>query len=252
MSMNHGENGSAPRDGSGPADDLLVVGKVGKAKGVKGWARCRSFTDEPTDLAEIYRTWRLKDRLGRLTTWRVEDWRPTTEGDVLEVKLEGCDDRDLAMTLTNREIMVSRSEFPATEEEGSYYWVDLIGFTVRDADTGRDLGVMTGVMEQPSADVIEVEPPSSSSPFPSPSSSENRAAKTGDEKESGGTAELDDGRASDDAPAPDAKTPRRGGKSATGKRSRPQKTLIPWVWGVFVLAVDMEAKVIEVRWREGE
>lgn len=218
-------------------DSLLVIGKVGKAKGVKGWIKCRSFTDYPADLVDYYTDWILRDLKGNLTEWEVDSWRGDENGNEFEAKLKGCDDRNLAEKLTNMDICVPRDELPEPEEEGVYYWVDIMGFEVRNQADGKILGRMTGVMEQPGADLIVVE----AEKVEVQEVEEGKDSAASESKPSGDV--LSKGR---------SQAPGKKGGAGRKRGPKPKATLIPWVWGKFVLDVDMEAKTILVDWLDFE
>jgi 16S rRNA processing protein RimM len=72
----------------------------------------------------------------------------------LAALVEGVDDRDVAATLAGAEIYVERAQLPAPAD-GEYYWVDLEGLAVANAD-GVELGRVERVFATGANDVLVV------------------------------------------------------------------------------------------------
>ena len=121
------------------AGDLIAVGHVSAAHGIKGWVWIHSLTDPASNIFG-YRPWYLRDRDG-LRQVKVVDWREQGKGIV--ALLDIATDRNVAETLRNLEIQVPKSALPELEE-GDYYWSDLIDLEVRTA-AGQLLGVVHGL-----------------------------------------------------------------------------------------------------------
>lgn len=128
----------------------VVLGKLGSAYGIRGWLRVFSSTDESESIFD-YQPWFIK----QAGVWRhleLEGWKRHNQE--LVIKVKGVDDRDVANTLTNCEIIVDESQLPPLEE-GDYYWKDLIGCRVITTN-GYDLGTVIDMMETGSNDVLVV------------------------------------------------------------------------------------------------
>lgn len=69
-------------------------------------------------------------------------------------RLEGCEDRDAAMRLLDREIAVNRDQLPEPEQ-GEYYWHDLQGMQVINQQ-GERLGEVESLLETGANDVLVV------------------------------------------------------------------------------------------------
>ncbi|MCC1497268.1 ribosome maturation factor RimM [Alcanivorax sp. 1008] len=133
------------------ATELLLVGRIGAAHGIKGWVKLNSFTD-PLDNILHYQPWTLRgpdgDRTVKVTGSRMQ-------GKGLVVQLEGESDRTRAEALfCGREVLVPASALPVLEDD-EFYWRDLIGLRVCHKD-GRDLGKLTSMMETGANDVLVV------------------------------------------------------------------------------------------------
>jgi 16S rRNA processing protein RimM len=118
-------------DDAGP-DDLVEVGRVAMAHGVRGWLKVQPYSPQAEALLNAPVWWlRVPDSVSepgassRLRGMRVQACRRQS-GQFLAVQLAGVDDRDAAESLRACTVWVPRAAFPAAEED-EYYWVDLIG-----------------------------------------------------------------------------------------------------------------------------
>ncbi len=118
--------------------------------GVRGWIKVYSWT-EPREAIVNYSPWQVK-LAGGWREMRVAEGRRQGKGVV--VRLEGCDDRDMAATLMGADIAVFRSRLPETAA-GEYYWTDLVGLKVVTLD-GTELGVVKSLMETGANDVLVI------------------------------------------------------------------------------------------------
>jgi 16S rRNA processing protein RimM len=87
-----------------------------------------------------------------VTPVAVEDGKP--HGKSVIAKLADTDDRDDALALAGTDIAVSREDLPQTGE-GEYYWTDLQGMRVVQAN-GRPLGKVSYLMATGANDVMVV------------------------------------------------------------------------------------------------
>lgn len=134
----------------------VVVGRITTVHGIKGWVKVHSFTDSAENIFQ-YPPWWLKTTDG----WeelKINEYRTTSKG--LLVHIVGVDDRDLARKFCQRDIAVEKAQFPELEQ-GEYYWHQLEGLRVVTLE-GVQLGIVTGIMETGSNDVLEVKGDSSS------------------------------------------------------------------------------------------
>lgn len=138
------------------AEDLIAVGHIGAAHGIKGWVWIQARTESPDSIFG-YQPWYLKTRDGfRLV--KVLDWRDQGKGVV--ALLDVTPDRNAAELLRNTEIWVPKNALPVLEE-GDYYWSDLVDLEVR-TESGLVLGVVESLMETGSNDVLVVRPSANS------------------------------------------------------------------------------------------
>ena len=134
-----------------PPEDLVVMGYISGAFGIKGWVKLQPFTEEPDSLLD-YPEWWIEGEDG----WkrcRVEE--AEVHGPEVAARIEGCEDRDQAARYRGRQVAVPRGAFPEAGEN-EYYWADLIGLRVVN-EAGEDLGTVSRVIETGANDVLVVE-----------------------------------------------------------------------------------------------
>lgn len=131
-------------------DDLVLMGYVRGAFGVRGWVKIHTDTESADSLFD-YPVWWL-GRDGQWSSYRFEDGLVQPKS--LAAKLEGVDSRELAEAMRGMQIAIPRSEFPDTAED-EYYWSDLIGLDVVDKD-GQRFGQVAELMETGANDVLVV------------------------------------------------------------------------------------------------
>lgn len=130
--------------------DLVCVGVVVGAHGVRGALKVKSFTEDPADVAS-YGPVEAED--GRRFKARVVG---EAKGLVV-VTLDGVADRDAAEALKGLRLHVPRSRLPVTEED-EFLVSDLVGLRA-EAPDGSDLGTVKGVADFGAGDVVEVAMP---------------------------------------------------------------------------------------------
>ncbi|MBS0569728.1 MAG: ribosome maturation factor RimM [Proteobacteria bacterium] len=133
------------------ADRQLTVGRIVGIHGVDGWVKLESFT-EPRLRIFSYRPWRL---MLAGTESEVASAQGHEQGKGIVGKLPGCDDRDAAARLVGATIQVPRSALPKPKR-GEYYWTDLEGLAVVNAD-GVDFGKVSHLFATGANDVLVVQ-----------------------------------------------------------------------------------------------
>lgn len=122
--------GASPHDAV--PDDLVELGRITGAYGVKGWIRIQPHSAQADGLRRVKTWWLARlapDRTRGVVAsasmaYRVLQAR--SQGTSLVAQLDGIADRDQAEAMRGHVVQVSRSQFPTTAED-EYYWVDLIG-----------------------------------------------------------------------------------------------------------------------------
>ncbi|HET9935146.1 MAG TPA: ribosome maturation factor RimM, partial [Methyloceanibacter sp.] len=102
-----------------PARELVLLGEIGAAQGLKGEVRLRSYTEEP---AAIARYGPLLDDRGRAV--EIERVRATPKA--LIARIKGVATREAAEALVRTKLYVERDRLPERAKE-EWYHADLIG-----------------------------------------------------------------------------------------------------------------------------
>jgi 16S rRNA processing protein RimM len=134
--------------------DIIILGHLAGAYGVKGWVRVYSETT-PIDNILQYSPWYLESRQGS-GEWRiVELITGRRQGKGVVAHIQGCDDRDRAAEMRGIRIAVHAEQLPNLGSD-EYYWRDLIGLEVINQQ-GINLGRVSSLMETGSNDVLVVD-----------------------------------------------------------------------------------------------
>lgn len=138
--------------------NLVCVGVIVGAHGVRGAVRIKSFTEVPADMA-VYGP--VSDETGKLR------YRLTLLGEskgVVLAELKGVSDRNAAEALKGMKLWVERSALPPPDEE-EFYYSDLVGLRAELAD-GTEMGRVKGVFDFGGGDVVEIAGPQGSVMLP--------------------------------------------------------------------------------------
>ncbi len=133
------------------SDDLIQVGRVAGAFGVRGELRLTSFTADPLALIE-YRSLLREDGQPALT---ITSGR-ATKGSVV-VWTDEAQTRDQAEALRGLKLYIRRADLPAPDED-EFYVTDLIGLSVETAE-GEPLGRVKAIQDFGAGDLLEIQPP---------------------------------------------------------------------------------------------
>ena len=133
--------------------DLVELGRVSGAYGIRGWIKIQPHAAGSAALLKS-RSWWLRRTAAPVHSgeaspaWLVKVLKSRTQGSTIVANLQDVIDRNDAEKLRGCTVWVSRAEFPAVEED-EYYWVDLIGCEVYGEQDGSSvlLGVVEDVMD---------------------------------------------------------------------------------------------------------
>ena len=140
-------------------EDLVELGRIVSAYGVKGMVKIQPYSDDRSALLDIEQWWlaRVSARDGKLLSpyTLVSARRVRAQGADLVAALDGVDDRDQAEAMKGTSVFASRSQFPSAPDD-EYYWVDLIGSQVYLEDSGELAGIVLEVMDNGAHGVLRV------------------------------------------------------------------------------------------------
>ena len=130
---------------------MVVMGRVTAPFGVKGWIRIHALTARVGNLRDYPVWWFGHD----------DDWREMRvadakiHGNALVAQLEDVVDRDVAAGLRGLEVAVPREQLPGAGEN-EFYWADLIGLRVVNAEQ-HEFGRVARILQTGANDVLVVE-----------------------------------------------------------------------------------------------
>ena len=132
----------------------MLLGEFGRAHGLKGEVRLKSFTGEPEAIASYGPL--LAGAGGWVTITSV---RPAPGGapDLLIAKVEGVDTREAAEALNRLELRLPRDRLPEPDAEDEFLLAHLIGLRVETA-AGDLLGTVVAVPNYGGGDLLEIAP----------------------------------------------------------------------------------------------
>ena len=130
--------------------DLILMGTIGAAHGIKGEVRITSHTQEPEAIASYGP---LATDRGTLTV-TIEAAR--LQKNVLVARLQGIRDRDAAEKLNGVSLFIERNRLPEHDDEDDFYHADLIGLDAR-LDTGVSIGRVIALHNHGAGDLIEIQ-----------------------------------------------------------------------------------------------
>ena len=127
--------------------DLICVGHILGAQGLKGWVKVFSNTSPRANIVN-YSPW-LVEQDDRLNAIEVDGGE---QGKHIVARLDGVVDRNHAEALTGCKLFINATQLPRLEN-GEYYWSDLIGMAVETLQA-ESLGVVESMLETGADDVM--------------------------------------------------------------------------------------------------
>jgi 16S rRNA processing protein RimM len=134
-----------------PANSWVLIGKVGRAQGLKG-AFYISGRDEP--IPKSYKNLRIGSELNSAQSIKVTSVRQQSGRNIMTI--DSCQSRNDAEALTGKFLWVERSSIPI--EKGEFLKDDLVGKQVVDCDQ-VEIGVIEVVENLGASDIITVAAP---------------------------------------------------------------------------------------------
>jgi 16S rRNA processing protein RimM len=156
--------------------ELLVVGRVVAAQGLRGELRVNPLSDFPERFTRPGRRWLrpVQGRRGDTAAAEVEllSGRQLPGKELFVIRLEGVNDRSSAEALVGQELLVPAADRPKLAR-GEFHLLDLVGLEVRllegsdaktMAQTGRCIGTVKDLIHAGN-DLLEVELTSGGAPL---------------------------------------------------------------------------------------
>lgn len=143
-------------------EDLVEVGYVGAAYGIRGWIKVQPHADDASALLHARRWWLLSPPQAGLVVAEAARAEPVCvkiaqsreHSGTVVAQAAGVADRNLAEALRGRRVWIRRADFPAPEDD-EFYWVDLIGCSVSN-EQGELLGEVSGLIDNGAHQILQV------------------------------------------------------------------------------------------------
>ena len=130
---------------------FIELGKIVGGWGVNGWVKLHSYSRNRADIAQ-YKRWFLKSRQVNEPV-AFEQLNCRTQGQGVVAQLKGVADRDQALALVGRTILIRSEDLPDLPEQ-EFYWQQLIGLKV--ANSEQEIGEIGSILETGANDVLVV------------------------------------------------------------------------------------------------
>ncbi len=134
----------------GDAEELVAVGRITKAHGIRGEVKFLPYSGDTEVLAAVEAITVTHD--GHAGTHRIRRRRP--QGRFVILTLAGVGDRDRAEALSGAEVSVPAAVLPPLDDN-EYYWHEMLGRTVV-TTAGDTLGQVERLLETGANDVLVV------------------------------------------------------------------------------------------------
>jgi 16S rRNA processing protein RimM len=144
--------------------DLVELGRISGAYGIRGWVKVQPHSADAGALTAV-KTWWLAPppavpaaaSTASTPATSFEILTVRSQGSAIVAQLRGVADREQAERMRGMRVSVPRSAFPAPEED-EYYWVDLIGCTLYgvQGDASVRIGRVEDVLDNGAHAVLRV------------------------------------------------------------------------------------------------
>lgn len=169
---------------SSAPNDLIELGRIVSAYGVRGWVKVQPHSSQSEVLRAAPIWWLAMPVAPAGVVAHGSDYRQDTlrsfavrqvrrQGSTIVAELEGVDDRDVAEAMRSQIVLASRQYFPAPKSD-EYYWVDLIGCSVFGEDSASPgaralIGIVAEVLDNGAHALLRVnryQPDAAGEPVP--------------------------------------------------------------------------------------
>jgi 16S rRNA processing protein RimM len=130
-------------------DDLVLVGHITGAYGIKGWVRIKPYSADADAMLHAKTWWLDKPALRDVDVLQVK-----THGEDVVAGLMGVADRNAAEALKGATVQIRRSHFPVLSDD-EFYWIDLMGLAVENLQ-GESLGTVADLMDNGAHPILRV------------------------------------------------------------------------------------------------
>ena len=129
-----------------------MLGKITKPHGIRGEVKMYPYSGQPENFLNYRKIYVDSGVDDARIPYTVE--RARVQGNTVILKMAGCEDRNLAEALVNREVWLEYGDLPELSDD-EYYWADLDGKLVC-TDDGVELGRVTGILDTGAHGILSV------------------------------------------------------------------------------------------------
>jgi 16S rRNA processing protein RimM len=135
---------------TGTSEQLITIGRVAAAHGIKGWIKVYSYTDPPENIT-FYTPWYFK----KSGTWvQIDVLSCRKQGKSIVAQLDKCETRNDAESHVGADIAIPSASL-APLKDGDYYWNQLHGLVVINTEQER-FGTVRQFIQTGANDVMVV------------------------------------------------------------------------------------------------
>ena len=127
---------------------FLEIAKIVAAHGIRGEVRCQYYCDAPEILCEFETLYLNKGK------FPVKITRAYVHKNVVIIKIDGVDTIEEAQKYIGKMLYMDRSDVELPDDV--YFIQDIIGLTVKNAQTGEVYGKITDVYQNGATDVYSI------------------------------------------------------------------------------------------------
>ena len=127
----------------------LEIGKIVNTHGLKGTVKVMPWCDSAAFLCEFETLYRGKLHIP------MEIEHAAVQKNMVLMKFAGVDTPEAANELRNTVLYMNREDVELDDD--TYFIQDLLGMAIRDADSGKQYGILKDVLQTGANDVYEVE-----------------------------------------------------------------------------------------------
>lgn len=133
----------------------ILIGKIISPFGIKGEVKILSFCEQPEQIAS-YPLFYHNNQPLKLKLKSQKPIGSNKNGEFIFIaKIDGVNNRNESEKLRGAEIFVNRDDF-SENEDGEFYYVDLIGLDVID-ETEKTLGKVINIYDHGAGGIVEIE-----------------------------------------------------------------------------------------------
>ena len=132
-------------------EEVYQIGKLGKTHGIRGEV---SFLFDDDVFDRVDADYLILDIDGILVPFFIEEYRFKSDANAL-MKFDGIDTQERARELTGCDVYFPRELTDDDEENLS--WTSLVGFSLIDADSGKDVGRIASIDDSTMNILFELE-----------------------------------------------------------------------------------------------